>query len=362
MKRKVFKGLHKKLQAKAWFNLSLVLSIWAFVMLLSVAFFGVVLLVVGYKLGYVNEPMPEFALIMMMIACVLIGTVEATVIYHRITRSITNVNKAMNEVSNGNMKVRLDEDYCTEELRGMTVSFNKMVHQLSSNEILRNDFVANVSHEFKTPLATIEGYATLLRDKSLTDEEKDEYITRINQTTRQLSDMTGNILLLSRLDNQKIIPECHVYDLDEQIRRIILELEAKWSHKQLNLDVELDNVSCNAPQDLLHHVWYNIISNAIKFTKNGGNLSIKLNSQEGVVTAIVSDDGIGMSEDVQEHIFEKFYQGDPSHKGEGNGLGLPLVKKVVGVCGGNIDVKSEPDKGSTFTVMIPQDCTKQDKK
>ncbi len=359
MKRKVFKSLHRKLQAKAWFNLSLVLSIWAFVMLLSVAFFGVAILVVGYQLGYVKEPLPGFALIMMMIACVLIGTVEAAVIYRRLTRSIANVNKAMNEVANGNMSVRLDEDYCTEELRGMTVSFNKMVHQLSSNEILRNDFVANVSHEFKTPLATIEGYATLLQDDSLTQEEKAEYISRITHTTRRLSSMTGNILLLSRLDNQNITPECQVYDLDEQIRHTVLELEEKWSEKELELDIDMEEVSCNAPKDLLYHVWYNLISNAIKFTEKGGKITICLDSKDGLITAAVKDTGVGMSRDVQEHIFEKFYQGDFSHKGEGNGLGLPLARRIVKVCGGSIEVESRENAGSEFIVTIPQDCTKK---
>ncbi|MBQ2704753.1 MAG: HAMP domain-containing histidine kinase [Clostridia bacterium] len=359
MKRKVFKGLHQKLQAKAWFNLSLVLSIWAFVLLLSVAFFGVAILVVGYQLGYVKEPLPGFALIMMMVACVLIGTVEAAVIYRRLTRSIANVNKAMNEVANGNMSVRLDEDYCTEELRGMTVSFNKMVHQLSSNEILRNDFVANVSHEFKTPLATIEGYVTLLQDDSLTQEEKAEYISRITQTTRRLSDMTGNILLLSRLDNQNITPECQVYDLDEQIRHTLLELEEKWSEKELELDIDLEEVSCNAPKDLLHHVWYNLISNAIKFTQKGGKITICLAGKNGLVTVVIKDTGVGMSGDVLEHIFEKFYQGDPSHKGEGNGLGLPLARRIVKVCGGSIEAESRENEGSEFVVTIPQDCTKK---
>jgi len=362
MKNKTFKKIQKKLQTKAWFNLSLVLSIWAFVMLVSVAFLGAVILIAGYHFGFVKHPVPGFALLLMMTACVLIGTVEAAVIYHRIARSITNVNKAMNEVANGDMSVRLDEDYCTEELRGMTVSFNKMVNQLGTNEVLRNDFVANVSHEFKTPLATIEGYATLLQDDSLTADERDEYIKRITETSRRLSDMTGNILLLSRLDNQNITPECQSYELDEQIRHTVLELEGKWAEKDLELDIDMDTTWCNAPKDLLHHVWYNLISNAIKFTQKGGKISIRLEDQGGWITATVSDTGIGMTTDVQEHIFEKFYQGDRSHKVEGNGLGLPLVKRIVKVCGGNVDVKSVSDIGSTFTVTIPQDCTKPDKK
>lgn len=362
MSKKPFKKLHKKLQTKAWFNLSLVLSIWAFVMLVSVMVIGALILSVSYEFGYVKHPLPGFALLLMMIACVLIGTVEAAIIYRRITRNITTVNKAMNEVANGNMDVRLDEDYCIEELQGMTVSFNKMVRQLGTTEMLRNDFVANVSHEFKTPLATIEGYATLLQDDNLTPEERDEYIEKITATSRRLSDMTGNILLISRLENQNISPECSRFELDEQIRQTVLELESEWSEKELNIDIDLDTTYCTAPRELLHHVWYNLLGNAVKFTDKGGSIVIRMDSQGGVITVTVSDTGCGMTSEVQEHIFEKFYQGDRSHKAEGNGLGLPLVKRVVDLLGGSIEVKSIPDLGSTFTLVIPQDCTGGSKK
>ena len=171
--------------------------------------------------------------------------------------------------------------------------------------------------------------------------------------------MTGNILLISRLDNQNITPECQVYDLAEQIRHTVLELEEKWSEKELELDIDMEEVSCNAPKDLLHHVWYNLINNAIKFTQKGGQITIRLDSSEGWITAAVKDTGVGMSGDVKEHIFEKFYQGDPSHKGEGNGLGLPLARRIVRVCGGSIEVKSSENAGSEFTVIIPEDCTKR---
>ncbi len=354
MKKKPLEKFRNELKSKEWFNLSLVLSIWSFILLLSVAIVGFVTIHVVKQFGYIKHPIPGWGLITMMLICLITGTAEAIFIHRRSTRFITHINKAMDEVAHGNLDIQLDEDYYTEEFRGMSVSFNKMVQELSTNEMYRSDFITNVSHEFKTPLSAIEGYATLLQDDSLSAEEREEYLKKITDTTRRLSDMTGNILMLSRLETQKITPLSTEFELDEQIRCAILELESLWSEKNLELDIELDSVKCVAPKELIYHVWLNLISNAIKFTEPFGTISMQLNESDQSAVFSISDTGIGLSSEEQKHVFERFYQADRSHNSKGNGLGLALVKHIVGVCDGTVSVESEKGVGSIFTVTIPR--------
>ncbi|MCD8250235.1 MAG: HAMP domain-containing histidine kinase, partial [Lachnospiraceae bacterium] len=224
---------------------------------------------------------------------------------------------------------------------------------LGETEMQRSDFISNVSHEFKTPLATINGYATLLQDDTLTREEQDEYLEIIIQTCKGLSTMTGNILSLTNLEHQDCINSREVFRVDEQIREVILGMEPLWSEKNLTVTPELDEISWHGNWELTRLIWSNLLNNAIKFTPAGGEITIEATLDRKWLTVAMQDSGCGMTPEVIAHIFDKFYQGDTSHKRKGNGLGLALVQRVVSLYGGTIDVKSEPDLGSCFTIRLP---------
>ena len=220
--------------------------------------------------------------------------------------------------------------------------------------MLKKDFISNVSHEFKTPLATVNGFAKLLREGNCTPEEVAEYAEIIEHETSRLSTLCSNILRLSRIENQTIVTKPSVFRLDEQMRDVLLMLEPQWNQKELELDVELEETSYCADEELLQQVWINIIGNAIKFTDNKGKIEIALKNLDKNVIITVKDNGIGMTEEAQKHIFEKFYQGDKSHASDGNGLGLALVKEILDICSGKISVCSAPGEGALFTVTLPK--------
>lgn len=219
--------------------------------------------------------------------------------------------------------------------------------------MLRNDFVENVSHEFKTPLTAIEGYTTLLQKPDLSEEKRLEYTRRILVNTQRLNALTGNILLLSRLENQQMQVRRERYCLDEQLRECILLLEDDWSSKEIELDIDLTDCEITANRDLLAQVWQNVIGNAVKFTPRGGKISVALRQSDTGAEVAVADNGCGMTGEQQRHMFEKFYQGDRSRSTQGNGLGLALAKRIVDLHGGTIQVQSAPDQGTKMTISIP---------
>ena len=240
-----------------------------------------------------------------------------------------------------------------EELESTIENFNRMVRELNSVEIMRNDFIADVSHEFKTPLSAISGYATFLQDPELSEEEKKEYIKKIFFNIEKLNDLTANILHLSKLEHQQFMEEPASYRLDEQIREAIVFLEPKWSKKKIEFELELPQILYCGYRTLLFQVWTNMIGNAIKYTEAGGNIAVYLKQQDGGVQVIISDNGMGMTEETQKHIFDKFYQGDTARRSEGNGLGLALCKEIIKRCNGEIHVESTPGVGSVFIVTLP---------
>ena len=235
----------------------------------------------------------------------------------------------------------------------MYENFNAMTRELSGIETLRSDFIANVSHEFKTPLTAIEGYAALLRNRELTEKQRKDYLDKIAGNARKLSELTGNILWLSKLENQSVIPNKKYYRLDEQIRKTVLSLENEWSVKHLDFDIALPKTDFFGNEGLLYHVWFNLIGNAIKFSHENQTVKISMEEADGEVVVVIADSGCGMEEEAQRHIFEKFYQADKSHAKEGNGLGLTLVKRIVDLCNGHIAVESQLKKGSVFIVRLP---------
>jgi signal transduction histidine kinase len=283
----------------------------------------------------------------------VIGSIGSRLIGEQLIRSVEEITRLTREVASGNYEIQLKKDYKIREMNEMMDNFNTMTRQLSSTEILRSDFISNVSHEFKTPLSAIEGYATLLQNPNLTEEQNQVYTANIIRNTRRLSTLTGNILQLSQLDTQEKKLETEVFSLDEQLREAVLLFEGQWSEKNLDLDIDLDPVEIEGNPELLAQVWQNLIGNAIKFGHDCGLLRVRLRQEEPYAVVSVEDDGIGMKEQTRQRIFEKFYQGETSHSAEGNGLGLALVQKIVTLHGGEVTVESQIDNGSVFTVKLP---------
>jgi signal transduction histidine kinase len=275
-------------------------------------------------------------------------------ISNRAMKPILQLNNATQEVAKGNFDITVKND-SQDEIGQLTENFNKMTKELKSIEYLRKDFVSSVSHEFKTPLASIQGFAKLVENNNLTDEERKEYLGIIYEETERLSNLSTNILKLSKLESQEIVFNKKEYRLDEQIRNAILLLEPKWSEKNIDLNIELDNISFLADEDLMQQVWINIINNAIIYSAQDGKISVKMHKEEEKVIVIVDDEGIGMDEKTKERMFEKFFKGDNSHSKEGTGLGLALVKRIIDLHQGSIEVESELGKGTMIKITLPNE-------
>lgn len=304
---------------------------------------------------HVDLQVRHIPIVVFALGSILLGAVVAVYVGKIIVRPVQNISNAFNELSKGNFDIKVSEDEKIIEIREMAKQFNTMTYELSHIETLRSDFVANVSHEFKTPIASIEGYATLLQDHRLSPEKHDHYVDIIIKNSRRLSDLSSHILMLSKLENQKIVPNKTEYRLDEQLRKVILMLEGKWEPKNIEFDMELPHKLYYGSEKLLEQVWSNIIDNAIKYSPENDTIHVFMNAADDSVEVHVTDHGEGMTEDVMKHIFEKFYQCDPSRKSEGNGLGLALVKRIIELCDGTVTVQSAPGKGTTFTVRLPVD-------
>ena len=289
-------------------------------------------------------------IIWLMLISAVVGSAVTIFLQFRIFKPIGRLEKAMEQVAKGNFDIALESGSNFSEIENIYQNFNRMTRELKSSEILKTDFISNVSHEFKTPINAIEGYATLIQGSDKEDSEL--YAEKILLNTGRLSKLVGNILLLSKVDNQAIWADSRSFRLDEQIRQAILQHENCWSEKELELDVELERINYEGPEGILFHVWSNLIGNAVKFSPESGKVEIKLFKQAGKIVFSVSDEGCGVSEAAAGHIFDKFYQADNSHKQEGNGLGLPLVKQITELLGGSVSFENLPNKGCKFTVSL----------
>ena len=273
-----------------------------------------------------------------------------------VERPVKRITDAAERIIKGDFSVRIkpQSKVATDETFGRVIDcFNKMAEELGSVETLRTDFIANVSHEMKTPLAVMQNYGKLLQQENLSEEKRMEYAKGVSDGAKRMADMMTNILKLNRLDNQQIYPEATEFDLGEQICECLLGYENEWEKKGIEIETDIaENVKVKADAELLSHVWNNLFSNAFKFTSEGGRVSVVLKETDHHATVKVSDTGCGMTAEVGKHIFEKFYQGDVSRSIEGNGLGLALVKRVIDIIEGEISVESAYGKGTTFTVRI----------
>lgn len=273
-----------------------------------------------------------------------------------VDRPVGKIIKAAEQMMTGDFSVRIPPLHGIANADGFGVIadyFNQMAQELSGTETLRTDFIANVSHELKTPLAVIQNYGTMLQQQDLPENKRLEYAKAITDASRRLANLITNILKLNKLENQQIYPKAETYDLGEQLCECLLTFESAWEDKALDIETDVEEeVMVNSDGELLSLVWNNLFSNAIKFTPPRGKISLTLKAEGEFAVVQVSDTGCGISPEVGKHMFEKFYQGDTSHATQGNGLGLALVKRVMDIVGGDISVSSEVGKGSIFTVKL----------
>lgn len=296
---------------------------------------------------------PNFPRLMSFLSSLAFSIALSLFLWSKILCPIGSISLAAKQVADGDFSVHVPNSKSLQAICELTDNFNRMVQELNSIESLRNDFVTTVSHEFKTPLAAIEGYATLLQDPSLSEADRNEYTRIIIDSTRQLTTMTGNILLLSRLEKQEIVTGRTTFSLDEQIRQAILLLEPLWEKKHLNLDIDLTACKFYGNCEMLQQVWINLLQNAIKFTPAGGMLSAKLVITGDKVRVSIRDTGVGMDDATMKRIFEKFYSRNSDPNEKGNGLGLSITKRIIDLMHGTIKVSSQVDEGSCFTVILP---------
>jgi signal transduction histidine kinase len=338
----------KKLTSRIIFGLIVV------VISVVLLIFGVMFLVEQFT--HVTEDSTVYPWVFVAVS-LTVGAVVGTILsfmYSKLTKkTIKPYLDALQRVSEGDFTARIDEESMMFEDTHIAEKFNQMVKKLGSVEILRESFISDFSHEFKTPIVSISGFAKLLKTADLTDEERNEYLDVIINESERLVHLSQSVLLLTRLDDHVV--QKQTFLLDEQLRQSVLLFDKTLKDKDIQLDLTVETLPICSSQQLLSNVWLNLIGNAIKFSFDGGKIDIVAKNHGDYVTVAISDQGCGMDEQTQQNIFNKFYQGDKSHSVEGNGLGLPIVQKVLKLVGGDISVQSELGKGSTFTVILPND-------
>lgn len=333
------------------FKLSLIFAFIVFMILLltmSLAFFGTHLL---GNLGYIEGgEFMRFPLFMFSVVSVLIGTVLSVIFSKAPLRPLHELMDAVDRIADGDYSVRISLKR-PHEFRSLSDKFNHMAEELDSVEMLRSDFINNFSHEFKTPIVSIRGFAKALKWDDLTDEEREEYLDIIISESERLASLSANVLYLSKIEKQAILTDKKRFDLTEQIRLAITLLDKKASEKRI--EILFDNKECYTVgnEEMLKQVWINLLDNAMKFSPDGGIIEVRIRESDDGCEVKISDRGCGIPPEIKPHIFDKFYQGESSHSASGSGLGLAIVKKIIDLHGGSIDVRSS-DKGSTFAVRL----------
>ena len=293
--------------------------------------------------------------ILLLILALAAMAVLITLTSRSTTNPIRDLSQAAQEIAAGNFDVTVDIRDNVEELGELEKNFNLMVSELRANEYLRKDFITNVSHELKTPLAILSGYSRLLSEGGLTEAERQEYARYVAEESDRLVSLIDNMLRLSRIDHQHIQPKRELFDLAEQLRQAILRWEPRWSAAGLEIAAALpEEAPYTGDAELLFQAWSNLLDNAIKFSRPGGAVSVTLEEQPDSLCITVSDNGPGMAPATLERIFEQFYQGETDHRREGSGLGLPLVRRIAELHGGSVSAESEVGQGSRFTVILPR--------
>ena len=339
------------------FGLPILFSLIVFAILIITSIIIVVITFLLIRMQAINlvkisRYEPLLPIFLLLIISVVVGTVVSLVISRIPLRPIRHVIDATNRLAAGDFtaRLRMPGAHVFTELAD---SFNRMAEELGGIEMLRSDFVDNFSHEFKTPIVSIKGFAEELKHDDLSEEQRNEYLDIIISESSRLAALATNVLNLSRVEKQTILANRTRFDLTEQIRRCVLLFENQWEQRRLDLNVELDEISLNGDEELLSQVWLNLIDNAVKFTPEGGSIEIRLKKMERTAAFSIRDDGYGISPEKQKHIFDKFYQGDDSRTVAGNGLGLSIAKRIVVLHNGAIRCNSEEGAGTEFLVELP---------
>lgn len=320
-------------------------------LLIAILFFAGVISFQNFKS---SSGLEHWSVELMILLSILLGMALTFLFSKKALQPIRKVIDAVHKVAQGDFNVQVKLKGIG-ELEELAQSFNKMTIELLSIETLRSDFVNNFSHEFKTPIVSMRGFAKMLKEEELSEEERREYLDIIITESERLVMLSTNVLNMSKYENIEIIPDKSLFRLDEQIRRVILLMEPKWSRKNLSVNVEMDEVAFNGNEDFTQQIWINLLDNAIKFSYHGGLINVTLVSANDGIRLAIQDEGAGMNEQTKARIFDKFYQGDTSHTLAGNGLGLAIVKRIIKLCRGSIEVHSELGEGSTFTVLLPDE-------
>ena len=354
MKKHLISALRSERRRNYTMNASIVSAVFM-IMIWAGLLTGFIMIGIKRCLHFLSPlQMPFVFLIVGLVVSVIIGTCISAAVASKIVRPVREVKKAMHRVEKGDFSQRLEVTGFNGEIDELIESYNKMAQELGGIEMFRENFINSFSHEFKTPIVSIQGFAKQLKKENLSEEKKQEYIDIIISESKRLTNLSSNILMLSKLENQQIITDKTSFSLDEQIRNCILLLEKQWTAKDISFDIDMQEIQYTTNAEMLSQVWVNIIGNAIKFSPEGSSIRVKLFKEGDVITAEITDRGIGMDQQTISHIFERFYQGDRAHASEGNGLGLPLVKRIVELCNGNIRVESQYGKGTNFIVTLPQ--------
>ena len=291
----------------------------------------------------------------MVCTCVMLLVLFGLFWRYGVGKALRDISSAARKVAAGDFSVQIEptrRDGRRNELDVLIEDFNKMTLELAGNEMLKSDFIANVSHEIKAPLAIIQSYTKAPKDGCATPEQQEQYVDIILAASKNLNTMISNILKLNKLENQQIFPAPEPYQLGEQLRRCALAYMEQWQEKGIAFEIDVEDVAVCCDASYLELVWNNLLSNAIKYTEPGGCITLTSQVQDNAVLVTIRDTGCGMDAQTQARIFEKFYQGDTSHASEGNGLGLALVKKALEITGCEIAVESAPGQGSAFTVTV----------
>lgn len=332
-----------------WFALSI------FVVLLVTIFITGFLSYIAIEAGFftqINNRNPLLPLASVLFSCLIVGTIVSYLMGKRPLRMTKEIMDKFSRLAKGDFSVRLDLRH-PPEYQDLSDSFNSMAGELGSIEMLRTNFVNNFSHEFKTPIMSIKGFAEMLRDDDLTQDEKKEYLDVVISESQRLADIASNVLDLSKIENQQILADISCFELAEQIRYCILTFAPKWEQKNISVTAEMQDIRICGNEEMLHQVWANLLENAIKFTPENGNIAFSLSVRGEYVIVEIKDDGLGIAPDALAHIFDKFYQADRSRATSGSGLGLTLVKRIVELHGGTLSCRSEAGKGSEFRVCLP---------
>lgn len=336
-------------------TISLVFTVSIFLIMITIMSIQGVLMYIYWRFFcQLDIPVPQLwrPIPLLAVLSAFVGTGLAILVSRIPLKPIRDLIEAINQLAEGNFHVRIHLDL-TEEFVRLSDSFNQMAQELENTELLRSDFINNFSHEFKTPIVSLRGFAKLLKSRELTQKERDEYLDIIIHESNRLSQLSSNVLNLSKIENLSILSDMASFNLSEEIRQSVLLLESKWQKKDLALIIDMDELEYYGNKSLLNQVWINLIDNAVKFSTYKGKIRLKLHQKADQVVFQIMDNGCGMSTDTKNRIFERFYQGDASHTTEGNGLGLTVVKKIVELHGGLILVYSEEGFGSAFTVRLP---------